>query len=119
MAVLRRVRARWNLQVVATAKPSTPQPSFHVRWAGIALRTLFIVVLGVITARVASPQTENIWSITETPGDFIRVVMGALLCGWFAIQVFMLPKDAAAYRLWIYLGLALLPLLLLCAFVIW
>jgi hypothetical protein len=113
------MRAKWNLQVVATAKQSTSEPPVHVRWAGIALRTLFIVVLGVITARVASPQTETIWSISETPGDLIRVVVGALLCGWFAVQVFMLPKDDAAYRLWIYLGLALLPLLLLCAFVIW
>jgi hypothetical protein len=111
--------AKWNLQVVATAKQSAPQPPFRIRWGGIALRTLFIVVLGVITARVASPQNESIWSIFESPGDFVRVIVGVILCAWFAVQVFMLPKDAAAYRLWIYLGLALLPLSLLCAVVIW
>jgi hypothetical protein len=83
------------------------------------VRTLFILILGVITARVASPQNETIWSVLETPGDFIRVILGVILCAWFAVQVFMLPKDAAAYRLWIYLGLALLPLSLLCAVVIW
>jgi hypothetical protein len=113
------MRAKRNVQVVATAKQPAPQLSFGVRWGGIALRTLFILVLTLITARVASPQNENIWSILETPGDFIRVVLGVILCGWFALQVFMLPKDAAAYRIWIYLGLALLPLSLLCAVVIW
>jgi hypothetical protein len=105
--------------VVATAKQPAPQLSVGVRWGGIILRTLFIIVLTVITARVASPQNETIWSIFETPGDFIRVVLGMIVCAWFAIQVFMLPKDAAAYRVWIYLGLALLPLSVLCAVVIW
>jgi hypothetical protein len=105
--------------VVATAKQPAPHLSVGVRWGGIILRTLFIIVLTVITARVASPQNETIWSIFETPGDFIRVVLGMIVCAWFAIQVFMLPKDAAAYRVWIYLGLALLPLSVLCAVVIW
>jgi hypothetical protein len=30
-----------------------------------------------------------------------------------------LPKDAEAYRTWFYLGLAVLPLALLCTFVVW
>jgi hypothetical protein len=30
-----------------------------------------------------------------------------------------LPKDQGSYRTWLYLGLALLPLSLLCAFVVW
>jgi hypothetical protein len=31
----------------------------------------------------------------------------------------MFPKDPGAYRTWMYLGPAVLPLSLLCAFVVW
>jgi hypothetical protein len=112
------MRITWNLPVV-TAKQSGPQLPFRIRLGGIAVRTLFIVILVVITARVASPQTERIWSVLETPGDFIRVILGLVLCAWFVAQVFVLPKDAAAYRIWLYLGLAVLPLSLLCAVIAW
>jgi hypothetical protein len=94
-------------------------PSGGVRIAAIILRALFIGILIVVTARVASPQTESIWSAYETPGDLIRVALGLSVCLWLAVHVFILPKDAEAYRTWLYLGLAVLPLALICAFVIW
>jgi len=31
----------------------------------------------------------------------------------------MLPKDAEAYRTWIYLGLALAPVAVICAIAVW
>lgn len=40
--------------------------SGRVRIAGIILRALFICILIVVTARVASPQTESFWSAYET-----------------------------------------------------
>ena len=98
------------------AKKSDPIPFWT---GGVVVRTLFIIILVVITARVASPQTERISSVLETPGDFIRVILGLILCTWFVAQVFVLPKDAAAYRIWLYLGLAVLPLSLLCAVIAW
>ena len=94
-------------------------PSGRVRVAGIVIRALFIGILIVVTARVASPQTERFWSAYETPGDLIRMALGLSVCLWLAVHVFILPKDAEAYRTWLYLGLAILPLALLCAVVVW
>jgi hypothetical protein len=85
----------------------------------VAVRTIFLIVLTVLTARVASPQIENIWSVSETPGDLVRVALGFAVCVWFVVNLFILPKDAGAYRTWLYLGVAILPLSLLCAIVVW
>jgi hypothetical protein len=87
--------------------------------AGMFLRALFIGILIVVTARVASPQNESFWSAYETPGDLIRMALGLSVCLWLAVLVFILPKDAEAFRTWFYLGLAILPLALLCAVVVW
>ena len=34
---------------------------------GLIFRTLFIVILMVVTVRVAKPQVETLWSSYETP----------------------------------------------------
>lgn len=86
---------------------------------GVAVRTLFLILLTLITARVARPQMEHLTSIHETPGDLIRVLMGVGICAWFVVNLFILPKDPGAYRTWIYLGIAILPLSILCAVAIW
>jgi hypothetical protein len=85
----------------------------------VVARTLFLLVLTVLTARVASPQIERLSSLYETPGDLVRVALGFAVCTWFIVNLFILPKDAGAYRTWMYLGLAVLPLSLLCAVVVW
>jgi hypothetical protein len=90
-----------------------------VRISGTLVRTLFLIVLTVLTARVASPQIERLSSLYETPDDLIRVALGLGVCTWFVINLFILPKDPGAYRTWMYLGPAVLPLSLLCAFVAW
>ena len=101
------------------AKSSEPKLPLGIKLGGVAARTLVILALAILTARVASPQIEHLWSVLETPDDFIRVALGFLLCLWCIINLFILPKDAEAYRTWIYLGLIVLPLALLCAFVVW
>jgi hypothetical protein len=73
----------------------------------------------VVAARVASPQIETLRSVFETPGDLIRVALGFAVCVWLIVNVFILPKDAEAYRIWLYLGVAVLPLSLLCAVIVW
>ena len=98
---------------------SEPRPGPYVWLGGVAVRTLFLLVLIVITARVASPQIERLSSIYETPGDLVRVLMGAGVCAWFIVNLFILPKDAGAYRTWMYLGLGVVPLAVLCAVVVW
>jgi hypothetical protein len=112
------MHADMNLQA-NTAKKPDPKPSVRVWIGGVAVRTLFLIVLTTITARVVSPQIENFSSLYETPGDLIRVLLGFGVCAWFIVHLFILPKDAGAYRTWMYLGLAVLPLSLLCAFVVW
>ena len=110
--------ANVNLQASTTAKP-VPKPSASVWFGGVFVRTVFLIVLTVITARVASPQMERISSLYETPGDLIRVLLGFGVCAWFIVNLFILPKDAGAYRTWMYLGVTVLPLALLCGFVVW
>lgn len=103
----------------ATSRKPDPGPSASVWFGGVAVRTCFLIVLTVLTARVASPQIETIRSVFETPGDLIRVVLGFGVCVWFVVNLFILPKDPGAYRTWLYLGVAVLPLSVLCAFVVW
>ena len=102
-----------------TAKKGTPELSTAVWFGGLMVRTLFIAVLVLITGRVASPQIEHIWSLYETPGDLIRVALGAAVCVWLVVHLFILPKDAGGYRTWFYLGFTVLPLSVICAVAIW
>jgi hypothetical protein len=115
------MRTDTNLPVDRTRKVDTAasKPPSHIWFGGVAVRTVFLIVLVVLTARVASPQMERLNSLYETPGDLIRVLMGVGVCAWFIVNVFKLPKDAGAYRTWMYMGLALLPLAALCAYVVW
>jgi hypothetical protein len=115
------MRTETNLQPNQSNKAGKPEsgPSLPVWIGGVAARTLFLIVLTLITARVARPQMEHLTSIYETPGDLIRVLMGVGVCAWFVVNLFILPKDPGAYRTWMYLGIAILPLSVLCAVVIW
>lgn len=101
------------------AKRPRPKVPVGVRIGGTIVRSLFLIVLTAITARVASPQIEKLRTVIETPGDLVRVVIGVFVCAWFVVNLFILPKDPGAYRTWLYMGLALLPLSVLCAIVIW
>jgi hypothetical protein len=104
---------------VDTARNSNSELPVLIWIGGVTVRALFLVLLTVVTARVASPQLEHLWSLYETPSDLIRVGLGFAVCMWLVANVFILPKDAEAYRIWLYLGVAILPLSLLCAVVIW
>jgi hypothetical protein len=110
---------RTGISHVIVAKESAAKPPFGMKLAGMLMRALFLMVLIAITARAASPQVENIWSIFETPGDLIRVAVGLAACAWFTAHIFIPPRDPSAYKTWLYLGPALLPLSLLCAVVVW
>jgi hypothetical protein len=101
------------------AKKPDPKLPFGIKVGGVTARTLVILAIAALTARVASPQIEHIWAVQETPDDLIRVALGFALCVWCLINLFILPKDVEAYRTWIYLGLIVLPFALLCAFAVW
>ena len=90
-----------------------------LRAAGLILRAIFLCTLIVIALRVSAPQSETIWSAYETPGDLLRLVLGAAVAIGILVQLFRPPKDAPAYRTWAYLGLFLTPLAVLVAFAVW
>ncbi len=110
---------QWSLVGAARKNRNDTTVSTVVWLAGLAARTVFIGSLIVITARVASPQIERLWTLLDTPGDLIRVALGFAVCVWLFVHLFILPKDPSGYRTWLYLGLVLLPLTLLCAVIIW
>jgi hypothetical protein len=112
------MHANMNLPANAANKSGSKVP-IGVRVSGIVVRALFLIILTVLTARVASPQVETFRSMFETPDDVIRVVLGFGVCTFFIVNLFIPPRDADAYRTWMYLGPALLPLSLLCAVVVW
>ena len=85
------MRANTDLRVDTAEKPDLKVP-LGIWIGGVTARTLFLIVLTVVIARVASPQSETIWSVFETPGDFIRVALGFAVCTWFVVNLFMLPK---------------------------
>jgi hypothetical protein len=90
-----------------------------LRIAGTVLRTIFIVAVLLVTLRVSMPQSETFWTVYETPGDLIRLALGLAVCVWLVAQLFTVPKDAQAYRTWLYLGLAAVPFALICVFAVW
>jgi hypothetical protein len=87
--------------------------------AAIVLRSIFVCALLVVTVRVSLPQSETIWTASDSLGDTIRLVLGIVVCIWIIAHLFMLPKDAEGYRTWLYLGVALAPLALACAVAVW
>jgi hypothetical protein len=87
--------------------------------AGTTLRAVFMACLLLITFRVSMPQNETIWTAYDTPADLARMALGLAVGVWIAIQLFRVPKDAQAYRTWLYLGLAAAPFAVICVLAIW
>jgi hypothetical protein len=116
------MKITWARPVGESLPDATPRARdlpFSLRVAALLLRSMFVGALLIITIRVSAPQSERIWSVYETPGDLIRVALGFVACIWIMAHLFIVPKDAEAYRTWIYLGFALVPLSLACAIAVW
>ena len=98
--------------------PRSEVPAWQ-QFAGLALRSVFIIALGVLMFRVALPQNETIATAYDTPSDLLRLILGLAACAWLLVQLFHVPRDAAAFRTWFYLGLAAVPFALICLFATW
>jgi len=101
------------------AKLPASQISVGMRVAGAILRVVFVVCLFVLTLRVCLPQNETIWTVYDTPGDLVRLLLGAAVCVWIVVQLFKPPHDTQGYRTWLYFGIAAVPFALLCVYVFW
>lgn len=91
----------------------------RLQLAGAILRTGFIVSLLVVIARVSMPQSATVWTAYDSPGDLIRVALGFAAFVWIGFQLFAMPKDADSHRMWLYLGLAVVPFALICMIGVW
>ena len=100
----------------SVTKRMVPMP---VRIVGHLWRAIFLLALVVLAIRVSAPQSETIWSAYETPGDLVRLVLGAVVAIGILVQLFRPPKDAHAYRTWAYLGIILAPLAVVVAVAAW
>ena len=109
-----------NEQVAPNVRtPVARYVSSLLQWTAIVLRAAFIGLLMVLILRVSQPQSETVWSAYETTGDLVRLALGLGACLWMVIQAFSLPKDADAYRIWIYLGLIGIPVAMLLVATTW
>ncbi|MCK9916032.1 hypothetical protein MXD81_43450 [Microbacteriaceae bacterium K1510] len=106
-------------EALRNARSATGEVSRRVRLAAIALRTIFMLILLAVTVRVSAPQSERLWSVYETPGDLVRLVLGIAVVLWIVIHMFMMPKDTGAYRTWLRLGPIAVLFALICAVGIW
>ncbi len=87
--------------------------------ASMVLRTSFIVTLLILVGHASMPQTQSFWTVYDAPSDLIRLSLGLAAFAWTAVQLFVLPRDAHAYRTWLYLGLAGTPFLIVCIVGTW
>ena len=101
------------------AKETGAEPSLRLRFVSLVLRSVFIVSLLVLIAHVSMPQSETLWTIFDTPGDVVRLLLGMTACAWLAFQLFTVPKDAHAHRTWVRLGVVAVPFVLICIIAIW
>jgi len=101
-----------------TELPTSNIPTWQ-RIAGLTLRSVFILTLVALTLLVSLPQNETIATAYDTPNDLIRLALGVAVCIWLMAQLFRVPRDAAGYRTWFYLGLVAVPFALICLVAVW
>jgi hypothetical protein len=89
------------------------------QFAGLTLRSIFLIALAVLTFRVALPQNETIATAYDTPDDLVRLALGFAVCAWLVIELFRLPRDPGGYRSWLYIGAAGVPFALICLYYTW
>ena len=90
-----------------------------LRLTAVALRAVFLCVLVVIIVHTSLPQNETIWTAHETPGDAMRLALGIAASIFIILHIFIMPKDAEGYRIWLNLGLGAIPFALLFLIAVW
>jgi hypothetical protein len=100
-------------------QPDPVKMSPRQRMLGMILRTVFIAALLVVIFHVSMPQSASVWTAYESPGDFVRLALGVIVCLWVGIKLFSMPNDPGAFRTWLYLGLAGIPFVIICLVGIW
>src|SRR6202161_741488 len=107
-----------KMSLPETQVPNAKIPAWQ-QFAGLTLRSVFLIPLAVLTFRVALPQNETIATAYDTPNDLIRLVLGFAVCGWLVVELFRLPRDAGGDRTCLYIGVAAVPFALICLYYTW
>jgi hypothetical protein len=115
---------RSDVVAAPDVKPNDPKRPPHdvrpqLKFVGAVVRAVFMCLLLVVVVRVSSPQNETIWTAYDTPGDLARLALGLAASVWILAHLFILPREPAAYRIWAYLGLVLVPFAIICAVAVW
>jgi hypothetical protein len=110
---------QWERRYHPSARRPETRISPRQRKLALVLRTVFIAALVVVIVHVSMPQSASLWAAYEAPADLLRLLFGFAICAWLALQLFVVPKDPAAYRTWLYLGLAVVPFVVICIIGIW
>ena len=111
----------WSRRAYAPGSPAPGQKYAYLQVVGTALRVAFLALLVVITLRVSLPQNETLWTIYDTPGDLIRLLLGLGVCAWVGAQLFFsrVPHDDVGYETWFKFGLVAVPFALICLVAVW
>ncbi len=63
---------------------------------------------------ISLPHSINGGALAHySAADFVRALIGMAVCLFVAVQVFRRPQDDEGYRAWVYIGLALVAVLIL------
>ena len=85
--ILERQVSFLKMTLPETQAPNAKIPAWQ-QFAGLTLRSVFLMALAVLTFRVALPQNETIATAYDTPNDLIRLVLGFAVCGWLVFELF-------------------------------
>jgi hypothetical protein len=110
--------SQWFNRPKPAAAVSSGVPDW-LRMAAISLRTILIALLVIMILHLSLPADSTVSAALESPTDLALIFLGLVASAWIALQIFIMPKDADAYRTWFYLGLAAVPFLLICMIGIW
>ena len=53
--------------------------------AAVLLRSAFLIAPVVLVVRVSLPQNESIWTVYDTLGDVVRLLLGLLVIVWMTL----------------------------------
>jgi len=111
-----------DLIVAPRPRPRVDPPARFlpgVRLLGFTLRGGFILLLAAMIAHASLPQNDRFRTILETLANLMRIALGAILFAWVLWQGLAPRERAPALRASLRLGIAGVPLAVLCLIAIW
>jgi hypothetical protein len=93
-----------------------PKVPIHWKIAGTLFRSIFLIAVAIVTVRISLPETLSAAAFAHfSIADFARSAIGIAICGFMVFELFRRPRDDHGYRAWVYIGLALLAVLVFVA----